>query len=114
MNLRPHKKPVRLQKRRGLRPLGLCQGWGLAELKKVDCTCYLKCPLKDPLPPPHLQQGIESIDQIASLCQSDLEAVRTAAREATLSFGKVWCSGAPEDFREVVPERPRPALQDAG
>nr|XP_040131971.1 RIPOR family member 3 isoform X3 [Ictidomys tridecemlineatus] len=38
-----------------------------------------------------LQQlrGIESIDQIASLCQSDLEAVRAAAREATLSFGKV-------------------------
>uniref|UniRef100_A0A8D2AMC2 RIPOR family member 3 n=2 Tax=Sciurus vulgaris TaxID=55149 RepID=A0A8D2AMC2_SCIVU len=37
-----------------------------------------------------LQQlrGIESIDQIASLCQSDLEAVRTAAREATLSFGE--------------------------
>ncbi|XP_022350328.1 RIPOR family member 3 [Enhydra lutris kenyoni] len=35
----------------------------------------------------HLK-GIESIDQIASLCQSDLEAVRTAAREATLSFGE--------------------------
>ncbi|XP_023576567.1 RIPOR family member 3 isoform X2 [Octodon degus] len=33
-------------------------------------------------------QGIESIDQIASLCQSDLEAVRAAAREATLSFGE--------------------------
>ncbi|KAM6147717.1 RIPOR family member 3 [Erethizon dorsatum] len=32
-------------------------------------------------------QGIESIDQIASLCQSDLEAVRAAAREAILSFG---------------------------
>ncbi|KAI5770380.1 RIPOR3 [Gulo gulo luscus] len=35
----------------------------------------------------HLR-GVESIDQIASLCQSDLEAVRTAAREATLSFGE--------------------------
>ncbi|XP_045050935.2 RIPOR family member 3 isoform X6 [Desmodus rotundus] len=35
----------------------------------------------------HLR-GIESIDQIASLCQSDLEAVRAAAREATLSFGE--------------------------
>ncbi|XP_004370302.2 RIPOR family member 3 isoform X3 [Trichechus manatus latirostris] len=35
----------------------------------------------------HLK-GIESIDQIASLCQSDLEAVRAAAREATLSFGE--------------------------
>ncbi|CAK6447333.1 unnamed protein product [Pipistrellus nathusii] len=35
----------------------------------------------------HLR-GIESIDQIAGLCQSDLEAVRTAAREATLSFGE--------------------------
>ncbi|XP_029771831.1 RIPOR family member 3 isoform X2 [Suricata suricatta] len=35
----------------------------------------------------HLR-GIESIDQIASLCQSDVEAVRTAAREATLSFGE--------------------------
>nr|XP_025709101.1 RIPOR family member 3 isoform X2 [Callorhinus ursinus] len=35
----------------------------------------------------HLR-GIESIDQIASLCQSDLEAVRTTAREATLSFGE--------------------------
>lgn len=34
------------------------------------------------------KQGIESIDQIAGLCQSDLEAVRAAAREATLSFGK--------------------------
>ncbi|KAK2110152.1 RIPOR member 3 [Saguinus oedipus] len=30
--------------------------------------------------------GIESIDQIARLCQSDLEAVRAAARETTLSF----------------------------
>ncbi|XP_036042547.1 RIPOR family member 3 isoform X2 [Onychomys torridus] len=37
-----------------------------------------------------LQQlgGIESIDQIASLCRSDLEAVRVTAREATLSFGE--------------------------
>ncbi|XP_038187859.1 RIPOR family member 3 isoform X1 [Arvicola amphibius] len=37
-----------------------------------------------------LQQlgGIESIEQIASLCRSDLEAVRVAAREATLSFGE--------------------------
>ncbi|KAM6162967.1 RIPOR family member 3 [Rhynchocyon petersi] len=35
----------------------------------------------------HLR-GIESIDQIASLCQSDLEAVRAAARETTLSFGE--------------------------
>ncbi|XP_028926867.1 RIPOR family member 3 isoform X1 [Ornithorhynchus anatinus] len=35
----------------------------------------------------HLR-GIESIDQIASLCQSDLEDVRTAARETTLSFGE--------------------------
>ncbi|XP_073861653.1 RIPOR family member 3 isoform X15 [Macaca fascicularis] len=33
-------------------------------------------------------KGIESIDQIASLCQSDLEAVRAAARETTLSFGE--------------------------
>ncbi|ELK33981.1 Protein FAM65C [Myotis davidii] len=33
-------------------------------------------------------RGIESIDQIAGLCQSDLEAVRAAAREATLSFGE--------------------------
>ncbi|XP_025787963.1 RIPOR family member 3 [Puma concolor] len=57
------------------------------ELIKVDSTCYLKCPLMGPLSP-HLKQGIESIDQIASLCQSDLEAVRTAAREATLSFGE--------------------------
>ncbi|XP_032317259.1 RIPOR family member 3 isoform X5 [Camelus ferus] len=35
----------------------------------------------------HLR-GIESIEQIASLCQSDLEAVRAAARETTLSFGE--------------------------
>ncbi|XP_006881697.1 PREDICTED: protein FAM65C [Elephantulus edwardii] len=35
----------------------------------------------------HLR-GIESIDQIASLCQSDLEEVRAAARETTLSFGE--------------------------
>ncbi|XP_036100137.1 RIPOR family member 3 isoform X1 [Molossus molossus] len=33
-------------------------------------------------------RGVESIDQIAGLCRSDLEAVRTAAREATLSFGE--------------------------
>lgn len=88
MNSRPHQKPVSLQKRKGLKPQRPCQGWDLAELIKVDSTRYLKYPLMDP-PPLHLQQGIESIDQIASLCQSDLEAVRTAAREATLSFGKV-------------------------
>ncbi|XP_025119075.1 RIPOR family member 3 isoform X5 [Bubalus bubalis] len=35
----------------------------------------------------HLR-GVESIDQIASLCQSDVEAVRAAARETTLSFGE--------------------------
>ncbi|XP_029330609.1 RIPOR family member 3 isoform X1 [Mus caroli] len=37
-----------------------------------------------------LQQlgGIESFEQIVTLCQSDLEAVRIAAREATLSFGE--------------------------
>ncbi|XP_069846092.1 RIPOR family member 3 [Dipodomys merriami] len=37
-----------------------------------------------------LQQlrGTESVDQLASLCQSDVEAVRAAAREATLSFGE--------------------------
>ncbi|KAK2491160.1 hypothetical protein MC885_011885 [Smutsia gigantea] len=35
----------------------------------------------------HLR-GMESIDQLISLCQSDLEAVRAAAREATLSFGE--------------------------
>lgn len=61
---------------------------GLTEPVKEGSTCYLKRPLMDALCP-HLKQGIESIDQIASLCQSDLEAVRTAAREATLSFGKV-------------------------
>ncbi|XP_062933577.1 RIPOR family member 3 [Cynocephalus volans] len=33
-------------------------------------------------------KGIESIDQIVSLCQSDLEAVRAVARETTLSFGE--------------------------
>ncbi|XP_063104239.1 RIPOR family member 3 isoform X3 [Cavia porcellus] len=33
-------------------------------------------------------QGVESVDQIASLCQSELEVVRAAAREATLSFGE--------------------------
>ncbi|KAF4023743.1 hypothetical protein G4228_015356 [Cervus hanglu yarkandensis] len=35
----------------------------------------------------HLR-GVESIDQIASLCRSDVEAVRAAARETTLSFGE--------------------------
>uniref|UniRef100_H3ACN8 RIPOR family member 3 n=1 Tax=Latimeria chalumnae TaxID=7897 RepID=H3ACN8_LATCH len=34
----------------------------------------------------HLK-GVESIDLIASLCQSEVENVRTAARETTLSFG---------------------------
>ncbi|XP_012517903.1 PREDICTED: protein FAM65C isoform X2 [Propithecus coquereli] len=33
-------------------------------------------------------KGVESIDQIASLCQSDREDVRAAARETTLSFGE--------------------------
>lgn len=37
---------------------------------------------------PNLKQGVESVDQIASLCQSELEVVRAAAREATLSFGE--------------------------
>ncbi|XP_054995730.1 RIPOR family member 3 [Sorex araneus] len=32
--------------------------------------------------------AVESIEQIASLCLSELEAVRSAAREATLSFGE--------------------------
>ncbi|CAI9154832.1 unnamed protein product [Rangifer tarandus platyrhynchus] len=35
----------------------------------------------------HLR-GEESIDQLASLCWSDVEAVRAAARETTLSFGE--------------------------
>lgn len=65
---------------------------------------------------PH-KQGIESIDQIAGLCQSDLEAVRAAAREATLSFGEVthptscavrWGSRV---LSEAELEPPRPALQ---
>ncbi|XP_071067889.1 RIPOR family member 3 isoform X2 [Dasypus novemcinctus] len=47
-----------------------------AELQQAACVA-----LK------HLK-GVESIDQIASLCQSDLEAVRAAARETTLSFGE--------------------------
>lgn len=50
-------------------------------------TCSLKCPLI--VPSPNLKQGIESIDQIARLCQSDVEAVRAAARETTLSFGNI-------------------------
>lgn len=54
---------------------------------KAD-TCSLKCPLRGLLSP-NLEQGVESIDQIASLCQSDVEAVRVAARETTLSFGEV-------------------------
>lgn len=54
---------------------------------KAD-TCSLKCPLRG-LFSPNLEQGVESIDQIASLCQSDVEAVRAAARETTLSFGEV-------------------------
>uniref|UniRef100_A0A8C8SA44 RIPOR family member 3 n=1 Tax=Pelusios castaneus TaxID=367368 RepID=A0A8C8SA44_9SAUR len=33
-------------------------------------------------------KAIESIDQIASLCQSETEEVRNAARETTLSFGE--------------------------
>ena len=50
---------------------------------KAD-TCSLKWPTS-----PNLQQGVESIDQIASLCWSDVEAVRAAARETTLSFGEI-------------------------
>ncbi|XP_006018216.1 RIPOR family member 3 isoform X1 [Alligator sinensis] len=33
-------------------------------------------------------RGIESIEQIASLCQAETEEVRNAARETTLSFGE--------------------------
>ncbi|XP_043945886.1 RIPOR family member 3 isoform X2 [Protopterus annectens] len=35
-----------------------------------------------------LLKGVESIDEIASLCQSEDEDVRNAAREAVLSFGE--------------------------
>lgn len=34
------------------------------------------------------KQGVESIEQVARLCQSETEEVRNAARETTLSFGK--------------------------
>lgn len=57
-------------------------------LIKVDITCHSESSLRE-LFSSRFQQGIESIDDIARLCQSDVEAVRTAAREATLSFGKV-------------------------
>ncbi|MEJ1279128.1 RIPOR family member 3 [Cricetulus griseus] len=42
-----------------------------------------------------LQQlgGVESVEHIASLCRSDLEAVRVSAREATLSFGNMKPKG---------------------
>ncbi|XP_030358741.1 RIPOR family member 3 isoform X1 [Strigops habroptila] len=33
-------------------------------------------------------RGVESIEQVAQLCQSDAEEVRNAARETTLSFGE--------------------------
>uniref|UniRef100_A0A8B9G0Z6 RIPOR family member 3 n=1 Tax=Amazona collaria TaxID=241587 RepID=A0A8B9G0Z6_9PSIT len=33
-------------------------------------------------------RGVESIEQVARLCQSEAEEVRNAARETTLSFGK--------------------------
>nr|XP_020137552.1 protein FAM65C isoform X2 [Microcebus murinus]XP_020137553.1 protein FAM65C isoform X2 [Microcebus murinus] len=59
-------------------------------------------------------KGIESIDQIANLCQSELEDVRAAARETTLSFGKVEsdvvCSGVPRALRPGVRGRPLPTL----
>lgn len=32
-------------------------------------------------------RGVESIEQVAQLCQSEAEEVRNAARETTLSFG---------------------------
>lgn len=34
------------------------------------------------------KQGVESIEQVAHLCQSETEEVRNAARETMLSFGK--------------------------
>lgn len=34
------------------------------------------------------KQAVESIEQVAHLCQSETEEVRNAARETTLSFGK--------------------------
>uniref|UniRef100_A0A8C6VJ84 RIPOR family member 3 n=1 Tax=Naja naja TaxID=35670 RepID=A0A8C6VJ84_NAJNA len=33
-------------------------------------------------------KGVESLEQIATLCQSEMEEVRTTARETTLSFGE--------------------------
>ncbi|KAG8131728.1 hypothetical protein E2320_009640 [Naja naja] len=33
-------------------------------------------------------RGVESLEQIATLCQSEMEEVRTTARETTLSFGE--------------------------
>lgn len=105
MNLRPHKEPGNIQKRAGLRPYRPCEGWS-----RRACKSGFHLLLNGPsLPQP---QGIESIDQIASLCQSDLETVRAAAREATLSFGKEqhqmscavqWGSWV---LRRVVLERP--------
>lgn len=35
-------------------------------------------------------RAVESIEQVAHLCQSETEEVRNAARETTLSFGKAF------------------------
>lgn len=76
----------------GLRPLKARGGprnhvWSGTTGMTVRSAC---CSRSSSLP---TLQGIESIEQIVSLCQSDLEAVRVAAREATLSFGKVQSKG---------------------
>lgn len=56
---------------------------------------------------------MESIEQVAHLCQSETEEVRNAARETTLSFGKafVQLSNGLKESCEIVQDQEGPQVQ---
>nr|XP_033771042.1 RIPOR family member 3 isoform X2 [Geotrypetes seraphini] len=58
-------------------------------------------------------KGTESIDQLASLCQSEVEEVRNAARETILSFGEKGRSVFEELDKMACDVKKDPLSQDA-
>ncbi|NXP37663.1 RIPR3 protein, partial [Leiothrix lutea] len=63
----------------------LPQGWVLGS---CVCVCFVEMLTNAEASSSLLQQAVESIEQVAHLCQSETEEVRNAARETTLSFGE--------------------------
>lgn len=60
------------------------------------------------------KQGVESVEQVARLCQSETEEVRNTARETTLSFGKSLYNLKMHILKtrcEMVQSRSRPEAQ---